>query len=184
MASLDQPLRIATINGSPVAASRTGLVLRALTAAIGQHVPVSVAELEAATLLGLPLAASHRDLPREAELVLESLPTADLIVAGTPVYKGSYTGLFKHLIDLLDEDALAGARVLLAATGGSARHTLVIEHQLRPLFGFFQADVFPAGLYASGSDFADGRIVGEELLSRIDRVAAAVVARWLAPVAG
>ena len=90
-------------------------------------------------------------------------------MVGSPVYKGSYTGLFKHLFDLIDPAALAGKPVLLTATGGGDKHALVIEHQMRPLFGFFEAFTLPTGVYASGADFSDGVPASPALLSRIDR---------------
>lgn len=87
---------------------------------------------------------------------MRQLETADLLIVGTPVYKGSYTGLLKHLIDLLDYRALAGVPVGLIATGGSDRHALVVEHYLRPLFGFFTARTLPTGV------FIGDRMIGEE----------------------
>ncbi len=69
--------------------------------------------------------------------------TADGLIVGSPVYKGAYTGLFKHLFDLVDPGALAGKPVAIVATGGGARHALVVEHAFRPLFGFFGALQMP-----------------------------------------
>ena len=94
---------------------------------------------------------------------------ADLLVAASPVYKGSYTGLFKHLLDLLEPGCLAGKPVLLAATGGGDRHALVIEHQLRPLFGFFEAATLGTGIYAAERDFTDGAPRSEALFERLER---------------
>lgn len=91
---------------------------------------------------------------------------ADVLVVTTPVYRGSYTGLFKHFFDLIQQDALIDTPVLLAATGGSERHALVIDHQLRPLFSFFQARTSPVGVYATDKDFVDQRLQDEALLER------------------
>ncbi|MGE8641740.1 MAG: NAD(P)H-dependent oxidoreductase, partial [Achromobacter sp.] len=84
----------------------------------------------------------------------------------TPVYRGSYTGLFKHFFDFIHQDALIDKPVLLAATGGSERHALMIDHQLRPLFSFFQARTLPLGVYATDKDFADYRLQDEALIER------------------
>ena len=92
---------------------------------------------------------------------------ADLLIVATPVYRGSYPGLLKHLFDLVDINGLIDTPVLLAATGGSERHALVLEHQLRPLFGFFQALTLPIGVYAVESDFANYQITSEPLKTRI-----------------
>lgn len=100
---------------------------------------------------------------------LDAFLNADALIVASPVYKGSYTGLFKHFLDLIDPPALAGKPVLLAATGGGDRHALVIEHQLRPVFGFFEAHTMATGIYASASDFQDGRLASPAALQRLDR---------------
>lgn len=101
--------------------------------------------------------------------IVQALISADALILGVPVYKGSYPGLFKHLFDLIDPEALRGKPVLLIATGGGDRHALVIEHQLRPLMGFFQALTLPTGLYASAADFTAGVPSSPSLLARLDR---------------
>jgi FMN reductase len=106
----------------------------------------------------------------DVKKLLGRIESSDLLVVGSPVYKGSYSGLFKHVFDLVDRDALRGKTVLLAATGGSDQHALVIEHQLRPLFSFFGAHTVPTGIYANESDFADYEtIANAALLRRIER---------------
>ncbi len=92
---------------------------------------------------------------------------ADILVVGTPTYKGSYTGLFKHFIDLFEPLALQGKPILLTATGGSDRHALIVEHQLRPLFGFFMAHTLPTGIFAVDRDFVNHQIVAEHINARI-----------------
>lgn len=92
-------------------------------------------------------------LPATVEQELAAVEQADVVVVTTPVYRGSYTGLFKHFFDFIHQDALIDTPVLLAATGGSERHALVIDHQLRPLFSFFQARTLPLGVYATDRDF-------------------------------
>ncbi|PSH65182.1 FMN reductase [Phyllobacterium sophorae] len=107
------------------------------------------------------------NLDDAGERIIARILAADVLVVGTPTYKGSYTGLFKHVIDLLDPFALQGKPVLLTATGGSDRHALIIEHQLRPLFGFFMAHTLPTGIFAIDRDFQDYEIVTEHIGSRI-----------------
>lgn len=128
---------------------------------------------------GLGAAQSLAELAPQARTVVDRLLAADALVVGSPVYKGSYTGLFKHLFDLLDPDALKAKPVLLTATGGGHRHALVIEHQLRPLFGFFEAETVATGVYAASDDFADGRPAAPALMTRLDD-AAAQLARTIA----
>jgi FMN reductase len=108
--------------------------------------------------LGESLAAARSvaDLNPAARKVIHTIIESEALVIGSPTYKGSSTGLFKHVIDLLDPSDLRGKPVVLTATGGGDRHSLVVEHQLRPLFAFFEAFVVPTAVYASGRDFIDG----------------------------
>ncbi len=86
---------------------------------------------------------------------LAKLAAADGLVAVTPVYAASYAGLLKSFVDVLDKDALAGMPVLIGATGGTGRHSLVLEYALRPLFGYLHADVVGTGVFAATDDWAD-----------------------------
>lgn len=104
----------------------------------------------------LASARSVADLDAEGRRVLETIIQAEALVIGSPTYKGSYTGLFKHVIDLLDPADLRGKPIIITATGGGDRHSLVVEHQLRPLFAFFEAFVTPTAIYATGRDFVEG----------------------------
>jgi FMN reductase len=115
----------------------------------------------------LGAAIQRGNLPPAPERVLSAIETSDALVVATPVYKAAYTGLFKHLFDLIDPKVLEGRPVILAATGGSDRHALVIEHHLRPLFAFFRAHAVPAGLYASNADFTPEGDVTDAMLGRI-----------------
>ena len=114
---------------------------------------------------------SFERLPQEARSAIQAIETADALVVATPVYKGSYTGALKHLFDLVRPNALTGKPVLLAATGGSPLHGLVTEHQLRPLFGFFNALTLPTSIFALERDFQNYRIDKPELSARIKRAA-------------
>lgn len=82
------------------------------------------------------------------------------------MFSASYSGLFKSFFDVLDKDALAGKPVLIAATGGTGRHSLVLEHALRPLFAYLRAVVVPTGVYAASEDWG-----AEGLAERIERAA-------------
>ncbi|WP_085044263.1 FMN reductase [Ensifer aridi] len=119
------------------------------------------------------------DLDPQAQEVLRQITEADVLVVGTPTYKGSFTGIFKHAIDLIEPTALAGVPVLLTATGGGDRHALVVEHQLRPLFGFFQAHTLPTAIYAANRDFVDYRLINEAVRHRAQQAV-----RELAPLIG
>jgi FMN reductase len=100
---------------------------------------------------------------------------ADLLIVASPVYRGSYTGLFKSFFDVVDQRALAGTPVLLAASGGSERHALVVDHELRPLFAFFQALTVPTAVYATASDCTADLLPDPGLQDRIRRAAGELV---------
>lgn len=90
--------------------------------------------------------------PRLAD-VLEKVRTADGLVAVTPIFSGSYSGLFKSFMDIVDPDALRGVPVLLGATAGTPRHSLALEHALRPLFSYLHADVVGTAVFAATDDW-------------------------------
>jgi len=117
-------------------------------------------------------ALSRDDLSPTAEEALRRIESATLLIVASPVYRASFTGLFKHVFDFVGQYALIDKPVLLAATGGSDRHALIIEHQFRPLFSFFQAITLPIGVYASDTDFVDYRIDSTALRERIDQAIA------------
>lgn len=102
---------------------------------------------------------------------LGAVERADLLVVATPVYNGSYSGLFKSFVDLLDPGALLGKPVVLAATGGSLRHSLVVDQELRPLFSFFQAAPVATGVFATNEDWRAPGVPDAALAARIDRAA-------------
>ncbi|MET1131886.1 MAG: CE1759 family FMN reductase [Aeromicrobium sp.] len=101
--------------------------------------------------------------------VYDQVGEADALIVAVPTFKASYPGLFKSFVDALDSDALIGKVVLLAATGGTARHSLVIDFALRPLFAYLQAVVVPTGVFASPHDW--GSAGDSTLQSRIERAA-------------
>ena len=116
---------------------------------------------------GLGAAFSRKQLTHEALRIIEAIEQADAIIATTPVYKGSYAGLFKHLFDFVDPQALVNKPVVVGATGGGHRHALIVEHQLRPLFGFFSAMVVPTAVYASEHEFVDGTLADAGVRERV-----------------
>lgn len=107
-----------------------------------------------------------------------ALAGADGVIAVTPVFAASYAGLFKSFVDVLDPEALRGTPVLLGATGGTARHSLALEHAARPLFAYLHADVVPTSVFAATDDWADaGSDDVKPLPARIARAAAELAQR-------
>ena len=104
--------------------------------------------------------------------VLTAIEDADALIVVTPTFQGSYGGLFKSFMDVLEPDALIGKPVVVAATGGTARHSLVLDHALRPMFAYLQALVVPTGVFAGPRDWGDASDGSRGLSDRVDRAAA------------
>ena len=85
---------------------------------------------------------------------LAAIDAADLLIAVSPTFNASYSGLFKAFFDLVEPKALAGVPVILGATGGTARHSLVVDMTMRPLFTYLRAMPVPTGVFASSDDYA------------------------------
>ncbi|WP_175985495.1 FMN reductase [Microbacterium tenebrionis] len=162
------PYRIVAVSGSLHEPSKTTALLRAIADAVAERADAEIQLIEL-TEIGPSLAGALRrdQLPAHIEEQLVAIEQADLLIVGSPVYRASFTGLFKHLFDFIGQYELVGKPVLLAATGGGERHALMIEHQLRPLFAFFQALTLPLGVYASNTDFDGDRVASEVLEARI-----------------
>jgi FMN reductase len=102
---------------------------------------------------------------------IETVTGADGLIAVTPIFSASYSGLFKTFFDVLDRDALTGTPTLLGATAGTARHSLALELALRPLFAYLRATVAPTAVFAASEDWAGGDGVSRALGERIRRAA-------------
>jgi FMN reductase len=109
----------------------------------------------------------------ELRSVLETVEQADALIAVTPTFSASYSGLFKMFFDVLDDKALAGKPVLLGATGGTERHSLVLDFALRPLFAYLKALPVATGVYAASTDWGAG---ATKLRTRITQAATELVA--------
>lgn len=110
----------------------------------------------------------------DLQVRIDAITEADAVVVATPVYAASYSGLFKMLVDVLPKDALRDTPVLLGATGGTARHSLAIDHALRPLFAHLGALVAPVAVFAASEDW--GSVEAGRLGERIDRAGRAFAA--------
>lgn len=106
------------------------------------------------------------------QAALDAVLAADGVIAVTPIFSASFSGLFKLFFDLVDRDGFDGKPVLIAATGGTPRHSLAIEHAVRPLFAYLKAAVVPTGVYAATEDWGQGAVaVDGRLVERVERAA-------------
>jgi FMN reductase len=111
------------------------------------------------------------------QAAIDAVLAADGLIAVTPIFSASYSGLFKMFFDVMDRDGLAGKPSLIAATGGTPRHSLAIEHAMRPLFAYLNAAVVATGVYAAAEDWGGGGVTADgSLVERIDRAAAELAA--------
>ncbi|UOX86024.1 FMN reductase [Amycolatopsis sp. FBCC-B4732] len=127
----------------------------ATVAAAGEPVSVTVVELRDIALDVTKNLLTGFPSP-ELRTAIDAVTGADALIAVTPVFTAGYSGLFKSFFDVLDADSLVGKPVLLGATGGTERHSLVLDYQLRPLFGYLKADPVATGVYAASSDWGGG----------------------------
>ena len=159
------------VSGSPGARSKSRTLLeRALVALSDRGVSatlIDLATLPADALLG-------RRRADEIDTALGSVSEATIIVASTPVYRATYSGLLKVFFDLLPLNGLVGKTAIGIATGGSSAHQLVIDHGLRPLFASVGAVTTPTGVYGTDSAFENG-VPHESLLARLDAAVAEAI---------
>ncbi|MEP9365042.1 FMN reductase [Nocardioides sp. CN2-186] len=161
--------RLVVISAGLSVPSSTRLLADRLSAAAVEaiHGPVEVDVIELRPLAHL-LADNLLTGFATGELAeaIETVRRADALIVVTPVFAASYSGLFKTFFDVIEPDLLTGVPVLIAATAGTARHSLVLEHALRPLFSYLHATVVPTAVFAASEDFGEAG-----LDSRIERAA-------------
>ncbi|MFB6560407.1 CE1759 family FMN reductase [Streptomyces sp. NPDC056400] len=177
-------MKLVVVSAGLSSPSSTRLLADRLTAATLDHLdhldhldadPEVIEVRELATQIAQHLVTGFPPAPLAA--ALDAVAAADGLIAVTPVFAASYSGLFKSFFDLIDKDALTGTPVLLGATGGTARHSLVTEHALRPLFTHLRALVVPTAVYAASQDW------GEQGLARRITRAGTELARSMRPTA-
>lgn len=168
----NQALRAVGISGSPSPTSRSReLVERALARLAARGIEtalIDLAALPADALLG-------RGASAQIEAALSKVAAAHIVVAGTPVYRATYSGLLKVFFDLLPQDSLAGKVGVPIATGHGLAHSLALDHGLRPLFASLGAVVVASGTYGTSEQFRDGAPEAD-LLAQLDRGVSEAVA--------
>lgn len=166
-------MKVLGISGSVKRPSRTAHIVERIVTTIGRAADVEADHIDLADAAPILFRALRADKLDEAgRAVVDAVEAADVLVVGSPVYRASYTGALKHLFDLVDFRALQGRRVILAATGGTPLHGLMLEHQFRPLFGFFGAVTVPTTVYAVEADFTEYTLSNPAVEARIERAVA------------
>ena len=146
-------LKAVGISGSPRATSKSRLLVERVLDALAQ----GGAEIQLVDLSALPAEALLGRVPApEVTAALDTASHARIVVAGTPVYRATYTGLLKTFFDLFPRDALAGAVGVPVVTGAGPEHALAVDHGLRPLFASLGARTIAAAIYATDAQFPNG----------------------------
>lgn len=175
-----RPLKLVAVTGAPNSPSKTESLVNVILTKLQQYIQVDIQYIRLSQIGHLLNGAARRDLlAEEVQSSLNLIEAADALVVASPVYRASYTGLFKHLFDYIDQFALVDKPVLLVATGGSERHALVLEHQFRPLFSFFQSHTLPIGVFATDKDFENYQVVNPLLLERIELAVTRAIPQFL-----
>lgn len=176
MTTSQNTLRLAVVSAGLSVPSSTRLLADRLTQDVrrglneaGRDVEVTVIELRDIAVDIANNLVTGFPPPRLADAI-DTVTGADGLIAVTPVFSASYGGLFKSFFDVIDDGELTGLPVLAAATGGTARHSLVLEHAMRPLFAYLRAIVVPTSVYASAEDWGgNGDKLTDTLPARIAR---------------
>lgn len=170
-------MKLVVVSAGLSVPSSTRLLADRLAAATAEHASAEV-DMRVIELRELAVEIAHNftnGFPGpDLASALDAVTEADGLIVVTPVFSASYSGLFKSFFDALggwDQEALTGKPVLIAATGGTARHSLVLDHALRPLFAYLKAVVVPTGVYAASEDWG-----AEGLPERIERAAGELAA--------
>ncbi|QDP41315.1 NADPH-dependent FMN reductase [Radiobacillus deserti] len=111
----------------------------------------------------------------DTKKVIDQIVDADALLFGSPIYRGSISGVLKNVFDVIPNDSLRGKVVGFVATGGTYHHYLAIEHQLKPLAGYFKAHVVPGNVYAHNEHFENKQLVDEGIRSRLQELVISVV---------
>jgi FMN reductase len=162
-----QGLSVVGVSGSPSATSKSRVLVEYALARLAERGAVTrlvdLSSLPADALLG-------RGAAPDVTAALEAATRARILVAGTPVYRATYSGLLKLFFDLLPQDCLVGKVGVPIVTGHGAAHALSLDHGMRPLFASLGATVVANGVYATSDQFQDGK-PHAKLLQAVERAA-------------
>lgn len=167
-------MKILGVAGSPTSPSRTlALVEKALEYAGAAKVSVEITTTVINLCdLNVQFCDGRDPINYEGDTgyLINEVCNCDALILGTPMYRASYTAMLKNMFDLIPNDALRGKPVGIIATGGSDHHFLAIEHQLKPIIGFFHGVAIPGAVYANNSHFIDGELADQGIIDRLKQM--------------
>lgn len=167
-------MRIVTVSAGASQPSSTRKLADRISQAVGERLPAAEMSTIDVRELGHDLLNATTSGLRSAPVnaAIAALASADAMIAVTPVFNGAYSGLFKLLFDVLDEGTLRGVPVLLAATGGTARHSLAIDQTMVPLFYYLRARLTTSPVFAATDDWAEPKALDARVSAAADELVA------------
>jgi FMN reductase len=163
-------MRIVGLSGGLEIHSRTRTLVEFVVSQAVTPLPVTIDLFDVADLAPeIAFTITRDDAALEFEAVLQKVENADLLVVGTPIIKGSYTGLLKHLLDLLTAAKSEDAVAIISATDRGDCNSLALEHSLRPLLSLLGYYTAPTAVFARDDDFVDSRLAEEAVIIRARR---------------
>lgn len=169
---------IAVVSAGLSQPSSTSLLANRLASAASDTLTARGVDVEVTTIELRPHAHDLTDnlltyfASEKLQAAKDAVAGADGLIAVTPIFSASFNGLFKTFFDLLDDGALTGTPALLGATAGTARHSLALEHSVRPLFSYLRALTTPTAVFAASEDWGNGGAIDRGLSARIERASA------------
>ena len=170
-------MKIAVINGSLSNPSKTYLTTAYVVEYLESEFPevdVSFIDLKDYELVFCD-ARDPDDYEGDTKEVIHIIREADAVLVGTPIYRGSLPGSLKNVFDIIPNDSLRGKVIGFIATGGTYHHYLAIEHQLKPLAGYFKAHVIPGNVYAHNEHFQNKQLIDATIKDRLQELADSLV---------
>ncbi|GAA0302816.1 MsuE subfamily FMN reductase [Gracilibacillus halotolerans] len=170
-------MKIAVINGSLSSPSKTYLTTSYVVDYLRAHFPeiqVSFIDLKDYNIVFCD-ARDPEEYEGDTKEVIDIIREADALLVGTPVYRGSIPGSLKNIFDIIPNDSLRGKVVGFIATGGTYHHFLAIEHQLKPLAGYFKAHVVPGNVYAHNEHFQNKQLTDDVIKERLKELADSLI---------
>jgi len=170
-------MKIAVINGSVSSPSKTYLTTAYVADYIqGQYPDIQVPFIDLKDYnIVFCDARDPEDYEGDTKEVIDIIREADALLVGTPVYRGSIPGSLKNIFDIIPNDSLKGKVVGFIATGGTYHHFLAIEHQLKPLAGYFKAHVVPGNVYAHNEHFHNKQLIDEGIKERLKELSDSLI---------
>ena len=170
-------MKLLGLSGSPTKRSKTLLAVEEAIECAKQWDPTIITEIVNIRDMDIQFCDGRDPSLYEGDTrkLIDKILAADALIIGTPMYRGSYTGILKNVFDIIPNNALFGKCVGIIATGASDHHYLATEHEIKPVLGYFHAHVIPGSVYANNDHYSDQALTDEGIRVRLNDLAQSVV---------